>query len=319
MGAGLDPPAGRRADVAAWLHPHRSGRCRLRAHRLPDDAHRRLGRRLPPSSFRTVRHLGVPWRLVAGPWSHADPSRFAAGSEHRCRRRDRRLLRRAPARRAGCRRRAGAGVRAPRRPPGAGPRRAPRGLARQAGTWPPPGWAQRVLTTDRDDVAELDVVGDVGTTAWISCAGALPWGQPTDQRIDDARSLTHDWPVAERLELAGNPSVRLRIRASAPVAHLTVKLCDVLPDGTSALISAWPAQPHPPGVLARRRGRHAPGAGQARSCPASGWTSPWAWRRRRGPSSPATPCASWSPAPTGRTPGRRRDRCASGSTGRRPS
>ena len=111
------------------------------------------------------------------------------------------------------------------------------GTWREAGGWPPPGLVPRVLTADRDDIVELDVVGDVGTTAWVSCAAGLPWGQPTDQRIDDARSLTHDWAVTEPLELAGNATVALRVRSSAPVAHVAVKLCDVLPDGTSVLIT----------------------------------------------------------------------------------
>ena len=37
------------------------------------------------------------------------------------------------------------------------------------------------------------VRGDVGTAAWISCAGKPPWALPDDQREDDARSLTYDW------------------------------------------------------------------------------------------------------------------------------
>ncbi|HEX4983036.1 MAG TPA: CocE/NonD family hydrolase C-terminal non-catalytic domain-containing protein, partial [Ilumatobacteraceae bacterium] len=86
-----------------------------------------------------------------------------------------------------------------------------------------------------------------------SCAGALPWGQPLDQRFDDTQSLTYDWPIAERAEVLGNPSVSLRVRSSAAVAHLAVRLCDVFPDGTSALITrgilnlshlgCWPVDP----------------------------------------------------------------------------
>ena len=118
-------------------------------------------------------------------------------------------------------------------------------------TWPPPGLGERVARAPAGGVDELDVVGDVGLAAWISCAGALPWGQPLDQRADDARSMTYDWPIDATAEVAGNASVALRVRASAPVAHLAVKLCDVFPDGTSALITrgmlnlthrgCWPA------------------------------------------------------------------------------
>ena len=106
-----------------------------------------------------------------------------------------------------------------------------------------------------DGVDTLDVEGDVGVAAWISCAGALPWGQPSDQRVDDVRSLTYDWPIGgggvAPGEVLGNPRVALRVRSSAPVAHVAVKLCDVFPDGTSALITrgmlnlthrgSWPA------------------------------------------------------------------------------
>jgi hypothetical protein len=78
---------------------------------------------------------------------------------------------------------------------------------------------------------------DVGSSAWISCAGHLPFGQPGDQRSDDAWSLTYDWELAEELELLGHPRLAVRVGASAPVAFLSAKLCDVFPDGTSALVA----------------------------------------------------------------------------------
>jgi uncharacterized protein len=76
----------------------------------------------------------------------------------------------------------------------------------------------------------------VGTDAWIDCAGHLPYGQSLDQRFDDAASLRWEWP-AEELAVVGQPVVRLRVSASAPVAYCSVKLCDVFEDGTSALVS----------------------------------------------------------------------------------
>ncbi|MEI2810933.1 MAG: CocE/NonD family hydrolase [Nocardioides sp.] len=82
----------------------------------------------------------------------------------------------------------------------------------------------------------LTVQPDVGTAAWIDCAGHLPWGLSTDQRLDDARSLTWDFP-APASALVGHASVRLRLSADQPEASLSVKLCDVFPDGTSALIA----------------------------------------------------------------------------------
>jgi predicted acyl esterase len=85
---------------------------------------------------------------------------------------------------------------------------------------------------------ELEVRGDVGWTAWISCAGGLPWGQPQDQRPDEVHSLVYDWPVVDReLEILGHPRAVIRLTSSAPVAYLSAKLCDVHPDGTSQLVT----------------------------------------------------------------------------------
>ena len=64
----------------------------------------------------------------------------------------------------------------------------------------------------------------------------LAWGLSGDQRLDDARSLT--WDVAPPAgPVVGYPVARLRVSASAPAASLSVKLCDVFTDGTSALVS----------------------------------------------------------------------------------
>ena len=82
----------------------------------------------------------------------------------------------------------------------------------------------------------LEVEPDVGTAAWIDCAGHLPWGLSGDQREDDARSLTWDFDAPEA-PVVGHPRVRLRLSASAPSASLSLKLCDVFADGTSALIA----------------------------------------------------------------------------------
>ena len=79
-------------------------------------------------------------------------------------------------------------------------------------------------------------VGGTGTAAWNSCAGALPWGQPTDQRYDDAASLTWDWP-ADSVELLGHAALRLALSVDQPHATVSAKLTDVAPDGTSTLIT----------------------------------------------------------------------------------
>jgi predicted acyl esterase len=106
---------------------------------------------------------------------------------------------------------------------------------RASPSWPLPGARDDDRTLGEGESTYV-VKPDVGTAAWNSCAGSLPWGQPEDQRYDDAASLTWDWP-ADRLELLGRPRLRLRLRPSVPVASVSAKLCDVFPDGTSALLT----------------------------------------------------------------------------------
>jgi len=120
-------------------------------------------------------------------------------------------------------------------------------------SWPPD--RLRTLTFRPDGVGtdEIHVRGDVGRTAWLSCAGKLPWGQPDDQRPDDALSLVYDWPALEaELDVMGHPRLQLTATSDAPVAYLSAKLCDVFPDGTSALVTRGFLN------LAHRNGHDAP-------------------------------------------------------------
>lgn len=126
-------------------------------------------------------------------------------------------------------------------------------LAMMGGTWRhEPGWPlergrERIIqlvdaaaSGGRGDAGEdaLEVRGDVGATASISCAASLPYGQPVDQRPDEAFSLGYEWPpLTEELEIMGCPRLGATVRSSAPVAFLSAKLCDVFPDGTSTLVS----------------------------------------------------------------------------------
>jgi uncharacterized protein len=106
---------------------------------------------------------------------------------------------------------------------------------RYEATWP----AERLRTETVYDGRRrtLATRPDTGTAAWISCAGGLPWGQPLDQRGDDAWSLTTDWPIAAATEVLGHVVVTATVTSDQPVAYLSVKLCDVWPDGTSALVT----------------------------------------------------------------------------------
>ncbi len=118
-------------------------------------------------------------------------------------------------------------------------------LAEVRGEWrSEPGWPLErgrleVLTVEpRHGTDELPIEGDVGASAWISCAGRLPWGQPTDQREDDARSRVYEWgPFEHDVEILGHPRLAATLTSTVPVAYLSAKLCDVFPDGTSALVT----------------------------------------------------------------------------------
>ncbi len=189
--------------------------------------------------LRTFAELRCPKKLVLGPWSHMSPSASLPGPRvdllpEMIRWFDRHLR--------GARNGVDAEppisvfVRRPTRPQADLDEH--RGEWRSEATWPP----ERLTEVARHVVGEgtdtLDVRGDVGATAWISCAGRLPWGQPTDQRPDEVHSLVYSWePETSEVEILGHPRLSARVMSSAPVAFLSVKLCNVLPDGTSVLVS----------------------------------------------------------------------------------
>ena len=89
---------------------------------------------------------------------------------------------------------------------------------------------------------ELDYRADVGVAAGRYVIGQmLPgWGMPDDQRLDEGLSLVYtSKPLSDggELDLLGAAVARLWVSSTAPVALLSVKLCDVALDGTSALVT----------------------------------------------------------------------------------
>lgn len=185
------------------------------------------------NSFRTVAALaalGTPHRLLAGPWGHADPTTAIPGPridfetelvawfDH--------WLRGRGSHADGC----DVFVRSSTRPEP--------DLEVHEGRWlrlpsVPPTRAEVVRL---EGSRSLRVQPDVGTAAWIDCAGHFPWGLSSDQRLDDHRSLTWDLE-APTDPVVGHPVLTVRLRADAPAASLSVKLCDVFPDGASALVA----------------------------------------------------------------------------------
>jgi len=72
---------------------------------------------------------------------------------------------------------------------------------------------------------------------WGGYGGTAP-DMPLDQRREDAIALCFDSaPLREDTILLGAPELDLEIAVDQPRAHLAVRLCDVWPDGTSALMT----------------------------------------------------------------------------------
>jgi putative CocE/NonD family hydrolase len=203
------------------------------------------------NSFRTFEALRCPKRVIFGPWAHAATDTSLPGPNHdlvpeHIRWWDRWLK----AIDNGIDREPPIVLFAQRSTLPEPDRATMNGEWRWEPTWPP---ARLVATpvdlaaaevnrpgdgrAEGDGPDELEVRGDVGWTAWISCAGALPWGQPVDQRPDELHSLVATWaPLDEEVEILGHARLRVRVSSSAPVAYLAAKITDVFPDGTSSLV-----------------------------------------------------------------------------------
>jgi predicted acyl esterase len=198
------------------------------------------------NTFRTFEELGCPKRLIIGPWSHAATDTCLPGPNHdlipeHLRWWDRWLK--------------GIDNGVDREPPilvyaqrstmPAPDRAEVRGSWRYEPAWPAARLTPTPLALDKSEASSpnggldrLEVRGDTGWTAWISCAGAMPWGQSSDQRPDEIASLTYTWEALEdELEILGHARLSVRVTSSTPVAYLSAKLCDVFPDGTSSLVT----------------------------------------------------------------------------------
>ena len=78
----------------------------------------------------------------------------------------------------------------------------------------------------------------MGVASGNWCAFGRGDEMPTDQRVDDDRSIVFDSePLTEPLEILGMPRLRLVFDSNRPVAQVIVRLNDVFSDGTSARVS----------------------------------------------------------------------------------
>jgi uncharacterized protein len=79
--------------------------------------------------------------------------------------------------------------------------------------------------------------GTRGALSWG--AGGAPNGLARDLRRDEDAGPTYtSEPLTEPLHILGVPELVVHIEVDAPVATLSVRLADVAPDGTTALVSA---------------------------------------------------------------------------------
>jgi hypothetical protein len=104
--------------------------------------------------------------------------------------------------------------------------------------WPSPRIGTRVWELPVEEPRAILGVQSCGMEAGVWCAEGQSADLAGDQRPDDALSLTFDSePLAEPLEILGFPEAVLELAADRASALVAVRLCDLFPDGTSALVT----------------------------------------------------------------------------------
>ena len=114
-------------------------------------------------------------------------------------------------------------------------------------SWPSPAIASQVLALNAEGLRaeptaeqRLDWCSpqDLGEASGTWFSFGLGPDQPTDQLVDDGRSLVFDTePLDERLEILGAPVLDLELAVDRPQAALCVRLSEVSPDGGSLRVS----------------------------------------------------------------------------------
>lgn len=113
--------------------------------------------------------------------------------------------------------------------------------------WPPPRDPLTLWLNDRRlesaPRAGADLAARSPATAGRDCGRWGGYGGESpdmalDQRREDGLGLAFDTaPLEADIELLGAPEVVLEVALDAPRANLTARLCDVAPDGSSALVT----------------------------------------------------------------------------------
>ena len=91
---------------------------------------------------------------------------------------------------------------------------------------------------EADETLDIGCVQSCGEVLGVWCANGLPDELAAEQGPDDARSAAFDSePLDRRLEILGRPEAVLEFEATSPVGTVIARLCDVSPEGSSALLS----------------------------------------------------------------------------------
>lgn len=114
--------------------------------------------------------------------------------------------------------------------------------------WPSPRIKRRVLHLNQAGLGAAPVPGAARSVRSPATAGrdCGRWGgyggscpdMPIDQRREDGLALCYDTsPLEEDVTLLGAPELDLLVTVDEPHVNLAARLCDVYPDGTSALMT----------------------------------------------------------------------------------
>jgi putative CocE/NonD family hydrolase len=202
----------------------------------------------PNPPLRLYEKLQVPKKAIVGPWNHAVPDVAVPGPridhlhevarwlDHWCKGIDTGIMDEAPV---------VVFMQTHERPDA--DRLEAAGEWRAETAWPAPGATERTLHLGADGRLEespgeagddlLEYDARVGVTAGL-WSGGLQFGQPGDQRPDEALSAVYtSAPLDDPLTIIGRAVADLAFTTTASVLGFSVSVSDVAPDGTSHLVA----------------------------------------------------------------------------------
>ncbi|MFJ2744355.1 CocE/NonD family hydrolase [Streptomyces sp. NPDC087440] len=103
-------------------------------------------------------------------------------------------------------------------------------------------WPSPLVTPVAYGLQGPPVVVDSPMNTGLDAGRFFPFGNdsdlPPDQRDEDAKSASFDFPVTDApIEILGRARVRLRLTMDVPQGQAIARVCDVAPDGSSTLVT----------------------------------------------------------------------------------